>query len=115
MQRISISQAAAGMVLAEPAESEQGMVICGAGTALTDSLLARFEKFGVTRLTVEGHPVQKPGESRSEEEQLAELEHRFAAHAADPVMMLIKDAFSEQLHERMADYSGEPGAPPPSE
>ena len=109
MQRITIVQAKAGMVLADPAENEQGMVVCGPGTPLTETLIGRLERFGVVRISVEGHPVAKAGEDKSEGDLAAELDARFARHTDDPLMMDLKGVFREQLHTRMTEMSGEAG------
>lgn len=106
MQRITIVQAKAGMVLAEPAQNEQGTVICGAGTLLDDTLLGRMERFSVVRITVEGHPVKKKGDDKSEDELAAMLDARFARHADNELMMGVKAVFREQLHARMTEMAG---------
>ena len=109
MQRIAITQAKAGMVLADAAENEKGTVVCGPGTPLTEILIGRLERFGVGRISVEGHPVKKAGEDKSLETLAAELDARFAKHTDNPLMMEVKGVFHAQLQERMAEFSGETG------
>lgn len=111
MQRIALTSAAPGMVLAEPAESEQGTVVCGAGTTLTETLINRLQKFGVTRLIVEGHPVKKVGEDETVEQQLAALDRRFAAHADNELMMQLKQVFRDRIHERAREDAGDAAEP----
>lgn len=122
MQRITLTQAKPGMILAEPASGEQGTTVCGIGTELTGTLISRLENFGVTRLTVEGHPVQKKGDDKTLPELLGELDTRFSHVEDQPLTMELKAAFREQIHERMtemavgddeaapADPTTEPGA-----
>ncbi len=116
MQRITLPQAKAGMVLAEPATSEQGTTICGPGTELTENLIGRLERFGVARVTVEGHPVKKAGEDKSLADLEAELDTRFSHLEDNSLMMELKGVFREQLHERMQELApGEAGGAPPPE
>lgn len=107
MQRITLPQARPGMVLADPAHNEQGTVVCGPGTELTESLIGRLERFGVARITVEGHPVRKRGEEKSPAELAAELDRRFAAHQDSPLMMELKAVFRDQLDARMQEMRPE--------
>lgn len=101
MQRITLSQAKPGMVLAEPASSEQGTTVCGPGTELTETLITRLGRFGVSRITVEGHPVPKKGEDKSLTQLTKELDVRFSRVQDNPLMMELKAVFREQLHDRM--------------
>ena len=94
MQRIPLKLAQPGMVLAKEAVTPEGQVLCGAGTALTQEILARLAKQEVLTLTVEGHPVTLPGE-KSLPEKLKELDHRFSKTRNDPVLRALKTVIAE--------------------
>jgi len=64
------------MVLAREIINQDGMVLCGAGTALSENLLRRLADMEVVDITVEGHPVHIEGEKTLAEE-LHEVDLRF--------------------------------------
>lgn len=105
MQRIPISLAADGMVVARPipnADDPTGMPICGKGVVLTESLIERLRDRGIQALTVEGHPVAVEGEA-SLEELLALLDRRFRRVETDPLMKRVKEMFRKQTIRSMED------------
>jgi hypothetical protein len=107
MQKIPISLATAGMVLAKEIKSSDdpaSMTICGKGIMLTESLINRLHQMGIQSLTVEGHPVAVEGDA-SLDEMLASLDKRFRRVANDPLMMKLKELYRKQLLRSM----GEPG------
>jgi len=77
MQKINLDQAQAGMTLARAVTNEKGITLCGEGTALTDSLIARLEKMAIHRLVVEGHPVDDGSEEFSPETMREIIMERF--------------------------------------
>ena len=92
MQKIPIHLAAPGMKLARPVQNEQGLVLVGAGTELTPGILARLQQMGISKLVVEGHPVDLPNEGpRTPEELRAAYEERFSIVGDDPVLMNLKE------------------------
>ena len=99
MQRIRIDQAAAGMVLARKVENAKGMILCGDGTVLTDTLLERLERSGVSHLTVEGRPVAEQ-EGPSLREELEALDARFAGTVGEPLMEAIREMVAARIRER---------------
>ncbi len=102
MQRIPIRLAQPGMVLKKEALTEDGNVLCGAGTTLTQEIIERLERSGVESITVKGHPVRLPGE-KDIKERLKELEERFRRVMDDPVeralMKLIAEYWIEAYRE----------------
>jgi len=94
LQRIPIKLAKPGMVLAKEAVTPEGQVLCGAGTELSQEVIARLTKQEVLTLTVEGHPVQLPGE-KGLAEKLKELDHRFLKVKNDPVLKALKMLIGE--------------------
>ncbi len=99
MQRIPITLATAGMVVARPipnADDPGGLPLCGPGLTLTESLIDRLRDRGVQALTVEGHPVTVEGEP-SLDEQLAALDRRFRRVEGDALMRPIKELYRRQI------------------
>jgi hypothetical protein len=108
MQKIPLMLAAADMVLARDVfrgDSPAGMPICGKGTVLTDSLIARLEHLDVQSVYVEGHPVWEDGD-RSIDDLIRDLDHRFQKVMDDPLTVLLYDTYKDFLTKSMGD-SGE--------
>lgn len=82
------------MVLAKKAITPEGQVLCGQGTNLTQEIIARLSKQEVLSLTVEGHPVQIPGE-KGLAERLRDLDHNFSKVNTDPVLRALKTLIGE--------------------
>ncbi len=108
MQKIPMAQAAAGMVLAQEiknADDPSGMIICGKGIKLTDSLIARLAQMGVQSVSVEGHPVKVEGEPTLEQ-MLEALDRRFRRVEDDALMMKIKELYRRQICRSMGESDG---------
>ena len=91
MQKIPITLAAAGMVLAleiRNSDNPSSMPICGKGVKLTESLIERLKQMGVQSVGVEGHPVKIEGEATLEQ-MLAALDQRFKRLESDALMMKV--------------------------
>ena len=99
VQNLALKYLAEGMVVAKPVSNDKGMVLLAAGTELTASLIERIEKMKVTRVAVEGHPVDLPGqESMSPEERLAQLDQAFSRVTEEPHMMALKEVFVDYVN-----------------
>ncbi len=108
MQKIPISLATNGMVLAKEIKSSDdpsSMTICGKGVRLTESLIDRLRQMGIQTMTVEGHPVAVAGDA-SLEEMLAALDKRFIRVANDPLMTKIKELYRKQIERSMGESGG---------
>lgn len=108
MQKIPISQAAPGMVLAQEiknSDDPSSMTICGKGVKLTESLIARLEQMGVQSVRVEGHPVKVEGEATLEE-MLAALNRRFSRVEDDALMMKVKEMYRKQIYRSLGEPDG---------
>jgi hypothetical protein len=103
MQKILLKQATAGMKLAKPVENDRGMILCGAGTELTEDTIDRLVRMEVKKITVEGHPVDTGQEQKSLDQLLKELDGRFQKVADDPLMRKIKNMISQVLTEQAED------------
>ena len=101
MQKIPLNMAKAGMKLAKPVLNESGRVLCGEGVELSAMLIEKLEKMEIEKVTVEGFPVEMPGQERKPlKTQLEELEKRFQKVASDPVLMSMKEIFKRQIIEK---------------
>lgn len=100
MQDILIAQAADGMILARAVETEDGQVLCGKGTVLTGTLIARLLKMEISHVQVEGRPVKIVGE-KSLKDELKDIERRFSKvnHIA-PLAYLKKKIMLKKIESR---------------
>lgn len=96
MQKVPIEVVKPGMVLAKGVTSDAGMVLCGEGTELTDSIIERLKQKNVSHLTLKGHPVDL-GESKSTEQKVNELKERFSRVQSDPLMLKILEAIESAI------------------
>jgi len=103
MQKIPLMLAAADMVLARDVfrgDSAAGMPVCGKGTVLTDSLIARLEHLDIQSISVEGHPVWEEGD-RSIEDAIKELDYRFSKVIDDPLTAKLYETYKAFLTKSM--------------
>ena len=96
MQRILLAQAEPGMILAKEILNPDGLVLCGAGTELSDTLLGRLASMDVIDVTVEGHPVNIEGEKTLQEE-LQEIDLRFQRVEDIAPLMYLKKRIQAKL------------------
>ncbi|MFA6464241.1 MAG: hypothetical protein WCT30_00690 [Desulfurivibrionaceae bacterium] len=96
MQRILLAQAGPGMVLAKEILNPDGMVLCGAGTALSEALIERLANMEVVDVTVEGHPVIIEGDKTLQEE-LQEIDLRFQRVEDMVPLMYLKKRIKAKL------------------
>ena len=96
MQRILLAQAAPGMILAKEIFNPDGMVLCGAGTELSEALIARLASMDVVDVTVEGHPVVIEGEKTLREE-LHDIDLRFQRVEDIAPLMYLKKRIQARL------------------
>jgi hypothetical protein len=96
MQKVPIEVVKPGMVLAKTVTSDAGMVLCGEGTELTDSIIERLKQKNVSHLTLKGHPVDL-GDSKSTEQKVNELKERFSRVQSDPLMQNILEAIESSI------------------
>lgn len=107
MQKIPLMHAKAGMTLARDvfrSDSPVGMPVCGKGTELTDSLIARFENMDVQTVYVTGHPVWEAGE-RSFEDLMHDLDGRFAKTLQEPLNVMLYTIYKAHLIKSMGGDS----------
>jgi hypothetical protein len=91
MQKVPITLAAPGMVLAKPIMNDKGMPLCAEGTSLTESLIDRLRAMNITAITVKGHPLGDAA-VKTLDEKIEEIEERFTHVKGDPIMDKVREA-----------------------
>ena len=104
MQRIKIDEAKEGMTLAKPVLSEQGTTLCREGTVLNDAIIETLKKRDITRLKVEGHPIERPDE-KPLEEILTDISHRFSKTEEDPLTRKIRNTMINFIKKEYEEAS----------
>ncbi len=99
MQKISIEQAAEGMILAKSVKNSKGITLCGEGTKLTEGLIKRLTNMEITNIIVEGHPVDDGTEEDSPETFHEKLGERFRYVTNQPILMAVKEAIWETVRD----------------
>ena len=100
MQKIPLDLAAPGMKLAKSVKNKRGMVLCSAGTDLTEDIISRLSKMDVERITVDGHPVDTGEPEKNLDQQIDELNYRFKNVTGDALMNKIQNIFLKLLKEK---------------
>ncbi len=98
-QRILITQAQAGMLLARPILNASQVVICGAGMSLNEHIIHQLAIRGVKRIYVQGQPLPEPGQ-KPFGERLAELEQRFSRVHRSLLMRHLHQAIKDEMSKR---------------
>ena len=108
MQKIPLMHAKPGMTLARDVfrgENSIGIPICGKGTELTDSLIARLENLDIQSVYVAGHPIWEEGE-QSFDELLSDLDDRFSKTLHEPLNVMLYDIYKIFLTKSMGSDNG---------
>ena len=99
MQKIPVSKATEGMVLAKAVTRDSGLVLMGEGTALTDTLLQKLHDLEIKNIFVKGKPLGS-GDEKTLEQLYAELEERFSTVAENKLCSQIKAAVKKDITRR---------------
>ena len=99
-QRILITQANPGMVLAEHVLLPGKVVLCARDTELNEALIARIMQRGIKRIPVRGTPLPGP-ERESWSATTARLRHRFSRVAHVPFMAELARATERVMARRV--------------
>jgi hypothetical protein len=102
MQKVPITLASPGMILAKPIMNDKGMPLCAEGTPLTESLIDRLRSMNISAITVKGHPLGEET-AKTIDERLAEIEERFTHVKGDPIMDKVRDAILKAVKEQDAE------------
>ena len=101
MQKIPLSHAGEGMVLANDVMTPDGRVLASADSSVDEMMLRRLELAGVTKLVVHGKPVPGADMGYNAPARLQRLEHLFRAHRNDRFMMALKSMLLKHFEERV--------------
>ena len=104
MQKIPLSLAKPGMILAKPVARPDGIAVAAAGSELSQGILDRFDSMGVSHLVVEGEPVQLDGApgGTSYDKRLERLDYLFRKFSDDKWMGQIKRLFDHYFRMKAA-------------
>jgi len=102
MQKIPVEKALKGMVLAKPVARENGVVLMGEGTELSESLIGKLKDLEIQSITVKGRPFST-GEEKTLQQIYDELESRFTTVADDKLCIQIKDMVKQCLKRRQEE------------
>ncbi len=103
MQRIPVSKAREGMVLAKPVARDNGVVLMGEGTELDERLIEKLVDLDIQKIAVKGKPLGTLGDDKPLEQLLSELDERFSTNADDRMCMQIKDCIKQDCIRRKED------------
>ncbi|HWR89845.1 MAG TPA: hypothetical protein VN260_06265 [Dissulfurispiraceae bacterium] len=93
MPKVSVEKLEPGMTLSRPVKNEAGMVLIGEGTVMSDQLIEKLKRMGISSVFVEGASMpEKP-----KEEMIRELNERFKKTEREPQMSLLKRLFREHI------------------
>jgi hypothetical protein len=99
-QRILLTQANAGMILARPVRLPNKVALCPSGTVLDDQLILRLMNRGIKRVVVMGSEV--PAQPRpGVEETMRAVRDRFSRVRDQPLMPELEALIEDKLVRRL--------------
>ncbi len=109
MQKIPLSLAKSGMILAKPLLRDNGLVLVAENTELSETLLQRLERMDIQTITVQGHPVDLgDGGENPYAKRLARLDHLFRRHAQDAWMQKVREHIRQYFQLKSASATAVP-------
>ncbi len=90
MQKIPLNLAKPGMKLAKPVARDNGMVLAGPGTELSEALISRLDGMGIDRIVIEGSLDIGGGDGTVFAARLERLDPLFRRLGDDAWMMQVK-------------------------
>ncbi|MFP5258333.1 MAG: hypothetical protein ACLGQH_04850 [Acidobacteriota bacterium] len=92
MQKIPLTLAKPGMILAKPVTRPDGIAVAAAGSELSQGILDRLDTMGVSHVVVEGEPVNLDGApgGTSYDKRLERLDFLFRKYPEDKWMGQIR-------------------------
>lgn len=114
MQKVPITLATPGMVLAKPIMNDKGMPLCAEDTELTEMLIDRLRAMNIPAVTVKGHPLGDGSQAKGVDEKIMEIEERFMLVKGDPIMDRIKEAVISAVKQDAAEIQAMEEKEPPT-
>ncbi|GHV55275.1 hypothetical protein FACS1894206_09500 [Deltaproteobacteria bacterium] len=103
MQRIALTKASPGMVLAQAVSVGNGPVLVGEGLTLTEEIIGRMRAKGVSTIYVEGNPLGPSGTVGNLRAAADRLPYLFRRQKDNVFMMTLCDVFARQFARRIAE------------
>lgn len=99
-QRILITQAAPGMILARHVVLPSKVSLCSRGTVLSEVLITRLMARGIKRIYVQGHPLPRPSQD-AYLESIQKLHERFSRVRHVPLMVTLHAIVERVMAKRL--------------
>lgn len=99
MQRIPIKFATAGMSLAKPISRDDGMVLAGENTVLTDSIIDRLKNAEIPSVVVKGRPLPGLADGLDLAKVKERLPHLFRKYQDDKLMTTMRMMLEQYLEK----------------
>lgn len=98
MRKIKLSDAEAGMVLAQPIMNANGVTLAGAGTTLSERLIQRFETADVDEMWIESDQSVDSGQAALLKQK---LEKRFARAGESKEWTNLHEILLDRIDQRV--------------
>ena len=98
-QRILVTQASPGMVIARPVLLPDRMVLVGEGAVLTDAMIGQLMTRGIKRIVVQGQPIANLSKAEWET-RIQKLDERFERVRHLPFMAALRDVAARVMAKR---------------
>jgi len=103
MQRIALTKASPGMVLAQPVYRQDGPVLVGEGLTLTEAVIERIRQSGVATVWVEGTPLGPDGSVGDLRTLSGKLPFLFRRQKDNVFMMTLYSVISRHFAHTIAE------------
>ena len=102
---VKIEDLKAGMILAQPVQSQQGLLLLDAGAKITKKNIRIFKSWGVNEIAIKGDLAQAKGEGKPPADVVKasvemDLKKKFSDVLDNSVMVEIFKAASSQLRKK---------------
>ena len=109
---VKIEDLKAGMILAQPVQSQQGLLLLDAGAKITKKNIRIFKSWGVNEIAIKGDLTETTGEGKPpadvvKESVKVELKKKFSDVLDNSVMAEIFKAASNQLIKNLQNKKHE--------
>lgn len=111
MRRLTVDKLNIGMVLAQDVAREDGVILMGKGSAITEDVIQLLERLEIESVVVEGDQFASAEERQAFlQEAEKQLVMRFSRVEDDKVLMAIREMFRKRIKSGCT-----PPPPPPKE
>lgn len=100
MKKISIAEAKPGQVLAQKLQRNDGVLLAGQGSEITEGLLRMLERMNIETVTVEEEETVTPEEvEEAFQRRVDEVTARFTRVEDQPIMVALKKAILSKARQ----------------